>query len=148
MSKPDDTMLPATPTTERALPAEGETSSGSRTAPVAVPPPSSLESERKGAGSRAAPARSTRGSHAAGNGRPDDPAELRQEIAETRARMSSTLDVLEARLAQERASLERKKTEVVEMATLKPVREKLSREPWRSIAIAFVAGYVVAAIRD
>ncbi len=148
MSKPDETKLPATPTTERALPPEGGTTSTSRTAPVAVPAPASLESDRKVEPARATPERSPTRAHPGGNGRPGDPAELRRDIAETRARMSSTLDVLETRVAQERASLERKKTEMMEMATLKPLREKLSREPWRSMAIAFVAGYVVAAIRD
>lgn len=62
--------------------------------------------------------------------------------------MSSTLDAVEARLAYERESLERKKDELVDRATLKGLRRKLGREPWRSMAIAFVAGYVVAAIRD
>lgn len=82
------------------------------------------------------------------NGRSNDPAELRREIERTRARMSSTLDAVEARIAYERESLERKKDELVDRATLKGFRRKLSREPWRSVAIAFVAGYVVAAIRD
>ncbi len=73
---------------------------------------------------------------------------MRREIERTRARMSSTLDALESRVAHEREALERKKDKLVDRATLKGFREKLSREPWRSVAIAFVAGYVVAAIRD
>lgn len=62
--------------------------------------------------------------------------------------MSSTLDAIEARIAYERQSLEEKKQEVVERVTLKKLRHRLGQEPWRSMAIAFVAGYVVAAIRD
>lgn len=62
--------------------------------------------------------------------------------------MSTTLDAVEARLVHERESLERKKDALVDRATLKGFRRKLAREPWRSMAIAFVAGYVVAAIRD
>lgn len=73
---------------------------------------------------------------------------MRREIARTRARMSSTLDAVEARIAHERDSLERKKDELVDRATLKGLRRTLASEPWRSMAIAFVAGYVVAAIRD
>ncbi len=156
MSKPDETKLPDTPTTDHALPPEGGTTRGPRTGSVAVPGPSSLAAERVTASRPTPPERPSRpagdvtiGSDApVGNGRPGEPAELRREIAATRARMSSTLDTLEARLVREQASLERKKTELVDLATLKPVREKLAREPWRSIAIAFVAGYVVAAIRD
>lgn len=124
MPKPDDTTLPDTPSTERALPR--------RTGAATVP---------------ARPARPTPG-RPAGNGRASSPAEVRREIDQTRARMSSTLDAIEARLVEEREALERKKDELVDRATLKPVREKLKREPWRSMAIAFVAGYVVAAIRD
>ncbi len=73
---------------------------------------------------------------------------MRREIERTRARLSGTLDALEARIAYERSSLEEKKDEVVDRVTLKGLRTRLSREPWRSMAIAFVAGYVVAAIRD
>jgi hypothetical protein len=83
-----------------------------------------------------------------GNGRPSDPAELRLEIERTRARLSGTLDAIEARIAHDRAALEEKKDEVIDRVTLKGLRRRLSREPWRSVAIAFVAGYVVAAIRD
>lgn len=73
---------------------------------------------------------------------------MRREIERTRARMSGTLDALEARIAYERSALEEKAEEVVDRVTMKKLRRKLSQEPWRSMAIAFVAGYVVAAIRD
>jgi ElaB/YqjD/DUF883 family membrane-anchored ribosome-binding protein len=75
------------------------------------------------------------------NGRPDDPEEMRAEIERTRQRMSTTLDVLEDRLV-------RQKQELWAKATLQGFRRTLAREPWRSVAIAFVVGYVVAAIRD
>lgn len=90
----------------------------------------------------------TRPTPVPGNGRPRDPAELRREIERTRARMSGTLDALEARVVHEKESLERKKDELWARATLQGTRKKLSREPWRSVAIAFVAGYIVASILD
>lgn len=76
-----------------------------------------------------------------GNGGASDPEWLRREIEDTRARMTRTLDEIEGRLV-------RQKEELVARATLRDLRRKLSRDPWRSMAIAFVAGYVVAAIRD
>lgn len=82
------------------------------------------------------------------NGRPTTPAEMRREIDRTRARMSDTLDALEARLIHEKAALARRKDAVWSTVTLQGVRERLSREPWRSMAIAFAAGYIIAAIRD
>jgi hypothetical protein len=75
------------------------------------------------------------------NGRPSDPEEMREEIERTRARMSATLDTIEDRLIEG-------KREIWARATLQGFRRKVSREPWRSLAIAFAAGYVVAAIRD
>lgn len=75
------------------------------------------------------------------NGRPADPDALRVEIEDTRARMSRTLDEIEGRLV-------RQKEEIVARATFRDFRRKVSTEPWRSMAIAFVAGYVIAAIRD
>jgi hypothetical protein len=78
---------------------------------------------------------------AASNGRPDGPEEMRLEIERTRARMSHTLDVIEDRLV-------RQKQEIWAKATLQGFRRKVSSEPWRTLAIAFVAGYIVAAIRD
>lgn len=128
MPRPDETKLPDAPTTDRALPPAGATTSVARAGAVG---PAERPSAR-----------------ATGNGRPGSPEEARREIDRTRARMSSTLDALEARIVHERDALERKKDELVDRATLKPLREKLSREPWRSVAIAFVAGYIVAAIRD
>lgn len=120
---------PDAPEPDRALPAAGETA---RAAPAVRTDPSFP---------RPRPT-------AAGNGRPSDPAEMRREIERTRARMSTTLDAVEARITHERRSLERKKDELIDRATMKGVREKLSREPWRSMAIAFAAGYIIAAIRD
>lgn len=70
-----------------------------------------------------------------------DPAELRREIDQTRRRMSRTLDTLEDRLAEG-------KEELVARATFRDLRQRITREPWRSLAIAFAAGYVVAALRD
>lgn len=122
-----DAPAPDTPDPDRTLPPAGET------APAVRP-------ERSPAPGPRPPA--------AGNGRPADPAEMRREIERTRARMSSTLDAVEARIAHERRSLERKKDELVDRATMKGLREKLTREPWRSMAIAFAAGYIIAAIRD
>jgi hypothetical protein len=77
----------------------------------------------------------------AGNGRPSDPEEMRQEIQRTRARMSHTLDTIEDRLVEQKRAIWAR-------ATLQDFRRKVSREPWRSLAIAFAAGYIVAAIRD
>lgn len=76
-----------------------------------------------------------------GNGRPSDPESMRLEIERTRERMSGTLDALEDRLV-------RRKRELWAKATLQDFRSTVTREPWRSMAIAFVVGYVVAAIRD
>jgi len=78
---------------------------------------------------------------ARGNGRPSEPAELRREIERTRLRMSHTLDAIEERLVEE-------KKELWARITLRAFRRKISTEPWRSVAIAFAAGYVIAAIRD
>jgi hypothetical protein len=75
------------------------------------------------------------------NGRPSDPEDMRQEIQRTRARMSSTLDAIEHRLVEQ-------KREIWARATLQGFRRKITTEPWRSLAIAFAAGYIVAAIRD
>ena len=86
--------------------------------------------------------------HARGNGRPGGPDAVRREIEATRARMSRTLDELEHRIVRERRAMERKKEELWDKATLKGVRRKLSREPWRSVGIAFAVGYIIAAIRD
>ncbi len=83
-----------------------------------------------------------------GNGRPDGPEAMRDEIARTRARMSDTLDAIEDRIVAERRALERKKEELWAKATLQGVRKKLSTEPWRSVGIAFAVGYIIAAIRD
>jgi hypothetical protein len=75
-----------------------------------------------------------------GNGRPSDPDEMRQEIDRTRQRISFTLDSIEDQLV-------RRKQEVWAKATFQPVRRAIAREPWRSMAIAFAVGYIVAAIR-
>jgi hypothetical protein len=76
-----------------------------------------------------------------GNGRPTDPDEMREEIERTRQRMSSTLDSIEDRLV-------RRKRELWARATFQGVRRTIASEPWRSLAVAFAAGYIVAAIRD
>ncbi|HUG41726.1 MAG TPA: DUF3618 domain-containing protein [Longimicrobiales bacterium] len=78
---------------------------------------------------------------AGGNGRQGGPEVLRREIEDTRARMTRTLDEIEGRLV-------RQKEELVARATFRDFRHRISSKPWRSIAIAFVAGYVIAAIRD
>lgn len=82
------------------------------------------------------------------NGRPTDPDGMRREIQRTRHRLSTTLDELEERIVKERRELERRKEDLWDKATLKGFRRTLSREPWRSVAIAFAVGYVIAAIRD
>lgn len=69
---------------------------------------------------------------------PDD---VRREIDRTRQRMSRTLDEIEGRLVEGKDTL-------VARATFRDLRRRISGEPWRSVAIAFVVGYVVAAIRD
>jgi hypothetical protein len=89
---------------------------------------------------RSAPRSVTTGGPA-GNGRPSSPEDMRDEIQQTRARMSMTLDAIEEQLVQQKRELWAK-------ATLQPFRRKISTEPWRSMAIAFAAGYIVAAIRD
>ena len=73
---------------------------------------------------------------------------MRREIERTRARLSRTLDELEDRITAERRELERKKETLWHRATLRGVRQKLTSEPWRTVAIAFAAGYIIAAIRD
>lgn len=78
----------------------------------------------------------------------ETPDEMRIEIEATRARISETLDELEGRLVHEKQQLVRKKDELVDKATLKGFRQKMAEEPFRHMAIAFVAGYVIAAIRD
>lgn len=75
------------------------------------------------------------------NGRPEDPDGMRQEIERTRQRMSFTLDSIEDRLV-------RRKQEIWASATFQDVRRTIASEPWRSMAIAFAVGYIVAAIRD
>ena len=85
---------------------------------------------------------------AGANGKPTDPESMRLEIERTRARIADTLDELEGRLVRERQALELRKQELWRTVTLKGAREKLSKEPWRSVAIAFAAGYIIAAIRD
>ena len=75
------------------------------------------------------------------NGRPADPDTIRADIEDTRARMTRTLDEIEGRLAHQKETL-------VARATLRGLRRTIGSEPWRSVAIAFVAGYVIAAIRD
>jgi hypothetical protein len=76
-----------------------------------------------------------------GNGRPSSPEDMRAEIEQTRARMSLTLDEIEDRLI-------RQKRDLWARATLQGFRRKITTEPWRSMAIAFAVGYIVAAIRD
>jgi hypothetical protein len=114
--------------------------------PVAPDPGSALPAAGETAGPSTPPARvGTRAPGPAGepwtNGRPRDPEAIRQDIQRTRSRMSDTLDALEAELVREKEAL-------VRTVTLKPVREKLKRQPWKSMAIAFAAGYIIAAIRD
>lgn len=95
-------------------------------------------------GEPAAPARQLpRGDRgmAATNGGPGEPDELRREIEATRARMSRTLDAIEGRIV-------RQKEELVARATFRELRQKVASEPWRSMLIAFAAGYIIAAIRD
>lgn len=75
------------------------------------------------------------------NGRPAGPDEMREAIERTRERMSYTLDAIEHHVV-------RRKEEIWSKATLQGFRRKISSEPWRSLAIAFAAGYIVAAIRD
>lgn len=133
-----ETTHPETPTTDRAL-HSGDPAASTRPDIRSVPGPAA-----RGPNVPAPAGRPTR----AGNGRPGSPAEMRREIERTRARMSGTLDALEARIEYERQSLEEKKDELVDRATLKGLRRRLSREPWRSMAIAFAAGYIIAAIRD
>lgn len=162
MAKPSEMNIPDTPTTERALP---PAEAGTSTAAGAATPTAAGSKSVGRAEPRAVPGQggqirreAARVSTSVGaarepaslwkNGRPTEPAEMRREIERTRARMSGTLDALESRVVREREALERRKEELVDRATLKGFREKLSREPWRSVALAFVAGYVVAAIRD
>lgn len=80
--------------------------------------------------------------------RPSDPDAMREAIQRTRARMSQTLDEIEVQLAREKTVLARRRDELWARATLKGFRRAISREPWRSALIAFVVGYVVAALRD
>ncbi len=152
MSKSEKSVMPDTPTTEPALHRIGATSGA-----AGSPTPSSTASGAPATRPRPVPGPESRpkavaapraGTPSRINGRPAGPAEMRREIERTRARMSGTLDALEARVAHEKASLERKKDELVDRATLKGFRQKLAREPWRSVALAFAAGYIVAAIRD
>lgn len=148
MPKPDDLNIPEPSPADRTLPRAGDSDrarqSASRPANV-TPVPSPGDS---GARTPAVQGREPTTVSTIGNGRRSDLREVRRDIEQTRARMSDTLDALEDRLASERQELERKKNDLVDKVTLKPVRRTLSREPWRSMALAFVAGYIVAAIRD
>lgn len=147
MPKSDDTNTPGPSPAERALPPAGDADSARQSASrpsSATPVPTSTDHS---ASRTPAPGRTGTAVGTLGNGR-SSPREVRREIAQTRARMSDTLDALEDSIARERQELERKKNDLVDRVTLKPVRRKLSREPWRSIALAFAAGYIVAAIRD
>lgn len=105
--------------------------------------PSLSETER-----RLPPARGDGAVLQGNGGRRSEPEAMRREIEQTRARMSRTLDELEESLLHQKQELVRKRDELWAKATLRGVRRKLSREPWRSMAIAFAVGYVVAAIRD
>ena len=69
------------------------------------------------------------------------PEALREDIERTRARMSGTLDRIEERITERRREMWAK-------VTLQDVRDAVTTEPWRNLLIAFVAGYVVAAVRD
>ena len=66
---------------------------------------------------------------------------LREDIERTRDRMSETLDRIENRIV-------RRRDEVWSKATLRGARAAIASEPWRSLLIAFAAGYVLAAMRD
>lgn len=104
-------------------------------------PATTAEPVAPATGRAAAPATPPGEAVAVGNGRPSDPEEMREEIQRTRARMSLTLDTIEDRLVEQKRAIWAR-------ATLQGFRRKVSREPWRSMAIAFAAGYIVAAIRD
>lgn len=138
MPKSDQTNIPEPSPADRTLPPAGESDDARQSASrpthaTRVP---------------AVPEREGTAVSSTGNGRRSSPREVRRDIEQTRARMSNTLDALEDRFVHERQELERKKNDLVDRVTLKPVRRKLSREPWRSVALAFAAGYIVAAIRD
>lgn len=76
------------------------------------------------------------------DGGPHEEAEaLREDIERTRHRMSETLERIEGRIM-------RRRDEVWSKATLQHVRETVTSEPWRSLLIAFAAGYVWAALHD
>lgn len=148
MPKSDETNIPEPSPHDRTLPPAGDSDSArqsaSRPANINRVPSSPASASRTPAvAEQEATTVST-----LGNGRRGSPREVRRDIEQTRARMSDTLDALEDRLAYERQELERKKNDLVDRVTLKPVRRALSREPWRSVALAFAAGYIVAAIRD
>lgn len=147
MPRPDETKIPEPSPADRTLPPgdsdDARLSPSRPTHVTRAPTPS-----ESGSRTPAVPVREGTTVTTMGNGRRGSPREVRREIEQTRARMSETLDALEDRLAYERRELERKKNDLVDKVTLKPVRRKLSREPWRSMAIAFAAGYIVAAIRD
>lgn len=151
MPRPDETNIPQPSPADRTLPPAGD-SAGARHSPSRPTPvtrvPSPSESASSASRTPAVRGRERTTVSHIGNGRGVSPREVRRDIEQTRARMSSTLDALEDRLAYERQELERKKNDLVDKVTLKPVRRRLRREPWRSMALAFVAGYIVAAIRD
>lgn len=130
--------------TDRITPAPAEGDAAVKGTATPVLPPGRARTPAAPAADRR-PARTER---ARTNGRPSSPEEMRREIDRTRARMSDTLDALEARILHEKEALARKKESFVSTVTLRGVRRTLAREPWRSMAIAFAAGYIIAAIRD
>ena len=143
-----DTGEPALPPGPGPAVAEGVRQDEAAGAPAVAPEIAAARAERLGrAEDPRGPAPVRTGARSVTE-RVTSPEEMRREIEATRARMSRTLDQIEDRVVHEKEELVRKKEELWARATLRDFRRTVSREPWRSVALAAVAGYLVAAVRD
>lgn len=66
--------------------------------------------------------------------------EARRAVEETRGRISATLDAIEGRLVDKKEELKER------IALLRPVREEIRSNHWRSLGIAFGAGLLLATL--
>lgn len=72
-----------------------------------------------------------------GSGEPRSVDDAREQISETRHRISATLDQLETRIADTKQEIRRKAD------VLRPVRERIRTDPWKALAIGAGAGLVL-----
>lgn len=73
----------------------------------------------------------------AGERQPTSVSDARDQIFDTRERISETLDQIETRIVDTKQELRRKAD------VLRPVRERIRMDPWKALAIAAGAGLVL-----